>query len=169
MKHHPIPEGMPFSYIVEDLAALSPVVGRMFGCYSIYIGEKIVLVVRDRESAPADNGVWIATSAQHHESLSQDLATMRSIELFGPGPTGWQVLPVDSDDFEQDVEKVCKMILRGDERVGKIPAKKKKSKTKIAAAKKVTTAKKEIKLKSNIKSKKTSKKQVKSAYRRKAK
>ena len=47
----------------------------------------------------------------------------------GKGETGWQMIHEDADDFEEAVTRVCRMILKGDERVGKIPkARKKKSK-----------------------------------------
>ncbi|MBA3706177.1 MAG: hypothetical protein H0W84_09845 [Bacteroidetes bacterium] len=46
---------------------------------------------------------------------------MRSIKIFGPGTSGWQILPVDADDFETSVNRVCELILKGDVRIGKIP------------------------------------------------
>ncbi len=120
-----IPPNLPFSFVLDDLAELNPVVGRMFGCFSIYVGAKIVLILRSAREPEEDNGVWIATTMEHHESLRKDLKSMRDILIFGPGPTGWQVLPENSDSFEEDVNKVCQLILKGDVRVGKIPAKKK--------------------------------------------
>lgn len=125
MQNEDLPKGMPFTFVLDDLASLDPVVGRMFGCFSIYVGQKIMLILRDGRQPEADNGIWIATTAEHHQSLLKDLPSMRSIEVFGPGPTGWQVLPVESDEFERDSETVCRLILQGDPRIGKIPAKKK--------------------------------------------
>lgn len=46
---------------------------------------------------------------------------MRSIKIFGPGPTGWQVLPADAGDFEESVLRACEMVLADDPRIGKIP------------------------------------------------
>lgn len=40
---------------------------------------------------------------------------------FGPGPTGWQVLPVNSDDFEESVIKACQLVIKRDPRIGKVP------------------------------------------------
>lgn len=121
---------IPFDFVLEELAELNPIVGRMFGSFSIYIDGKIIFILRDRESFPEDNGVWIATTAEHHETLRKDLPTIRSIAIFGPGPTGWQIIPFESDDFDRDVLKACQLVRRGDPRIGKIPArKKKKSKT----------------------------------------
>ena len=108
----------------------------MFGCTSVYIDEKIVFILREKSDAHArDNGVWFATTAEHHESLKREFPSLRSLELFGPGPTGWQVLPSDSDDFEAAALKACKLVLKGDERIGKIPNRKtpRRSKTKTAS------------------------------------
>ena len=126
--------GMPFDFVVEALETVDPIIGRMFGCFSIYVGGKIVLILRDRKDSPQDNGVWIATTAEHHSSLGAELPSMRSIEIFGPGPTGWQVIPTESDSFDQEVLHVCRLIKRGDIRVGKIPKLKRKKKPKKSVA-----------------------------------
>jgi hypothetical protein len=55
----------------------------MFGCTAIYVGEKIALILRQKPSYERDNGVWLATTREHHESLRQDFPNMRSIALLG--------------------------------------------------------------------------------------
>lgn len=135
-------QNIPFDFVIDELESMNPVVGRMFGCFSIYIDDKIIFILRERESSPEDNGVMIATTAEHHDSLQKDLPSMRSIAMFGPGPTGWQVIPFESDDFDRDVLRACALVRRGDPRIGKIPARKpKKSKatTKNVAKKKIKT------------------------------
>ena len=112
---------MPFEFVLECLYSKSPVVKPMFGCHAVYIDEKIMFILRDREDVPEDNGVWIATTKEHHESLKKDFPSMRSISVLGSGVTGWQVLPVTSDDFEESVVKACEFVLKGDFRIGKIP------------------------------------------------
>jgi hypothetical protein len=99
----------------------------MFGCHAIYIGDKIVLMMRNKENGNADNGVWLATSAEHHESLRLIVPSMRPVRLLG-AVSNWQNIPVTADDFEESVGKVCDLILKNDPRIGKIP-KAKKSKT----------------------------------------
>src|SRR6185503_16257875 len=115
----------PFEFVLDDLAPLEPYTRPMFGCTSVYVGEKIVLVLRDKESSPRDNGLWLATTPEHHESLRRDFPKMRSIELFGSGETGWQVLGVDDVEFEEMALKACELIKQGDARIGKTPKKKK--------------------------------------------
>ncbi len=93
----------------------------MFGCHAIYIGNKIVLILRNKDKDQYDNGVWLATTQEHHISLKKNFPIMRSIQLFGAGTSAWQNLPSDANEFEESVMTVCDMILKNDPRIGKIP------------------------------------------------
>jgi hypothetical protein len=116
-----IKKPIPFDFVLENLHSLDPVVKPMFGCHSVYVGNKIMLALRDKDDE--DSGVWIGTTKEHHTSLQKDFPNMRSIKLFGPGTSGWQLLPKDADDFETSVNDLCRLILRNDQRIGKIPKK----------------------------------------------
>lgn len=118
---------IPFDFVLDELHTLDPLVRAMFGCYAVYIKDKIVLVLRNRKEHPDDNGVWLATSREHHESLRKNFGCMRTIRLLGNHESNWQNLPIDdADTFEEDVLKACKLILRGDARIGTIPKRKNK-------------------------------------------
>ncbi|MBI3481682.1 MAG: hypothetical protein HY015_01670 [Bacteroidetes bacterium] len=117
---------IPFEFVLEELDRIHPRVKPMFGCYAIYAGEKIVLILRNRKDFTDDNGVWLATMQEHHQSLKKEFPCMRSIGLFGKIETVWQNIPVDADDFEELVIKACGLIIKGDLRIGKIPKQKKK-------------------------------------------
>jgi hypothetical protein len=119
-------KAIPFDFVLEKLDPLSPWTRPMFGCHAIYVGEKIVGVLRKKGNNKRDNGVWIATSANYHDSLKRDFPSMRSIEIFGRTSSTWQILPEDADDFEESVMTFCEFILKGDERIGKLPTKKTK-------------------------------------------
>jgi hypothetical protein len=110
-----------FDFVLEELFSIEPTVRPMFGCHAIYVRGKIVLMLRNKETYQYDNGVWIATTRDHHASLRKDFPAMRTIRLFGGLESEWQNLPADSDDFEADVMKVCQLILKADARIGKIP------------------------------------------------
>ena len=114
---------MPFEFVLEALLPVEPEVKQMFGCHAIYVGDQIITILRDRPSHTEDNGVWIATELEHHESLQHDFPSMRSISVFGPGTTTWQILPLDSDDFEESAVRMCELVLKGDNRIGRIPKK----------------------------------------------
>lgn len=130
MKKNAPKKAIPFDFVLSEIESLMPYTKPMFGAHGVYIDDKIVFILRDRDSSPEDNGVWIATTEEHHKSLKKDLPIMRSIAVFGPGPTGWQVLPSESDDFEDCVIKACAFVLRKDPRIGKIPKTKLKKKNK---------------------------------------
>ena|ERR1700722_12261985 len=121
---------IPFDFVLDRLSPLNPRINHMFGSYGVYVGEKIVFILRDRESHTECNGIWLATSHEHHKSLKKDFPSMTSVWVLsdGKGETGWQMLPYDSDDFEPSAIKACEFVLRGDERIGKIPKPKKKKK-----------------------------------------
>lgn len=112
---------VPHAFVLEALAAMSPRTRSMFGCVAVYVGQKIVLFLRDKGKPPADDGVWLGTNAEHHESLRREFPNMRSIQLFGLPATHWQVLPVDAPDFEESALRACELILARDPRIGKIP------------------------------------------------
>ena len=111
----------PHEFVLEALAALSPRTHAMFGCLAVYVEDKIVLVLRDKRDGTADDGVWLATTKEHHESLRRELPSMRSIQALGKEVTGWQVLPAVAPDFEEAAIRACELILAGDPRIGKVP------------------------------------------------
>ena len=115
---------VPYEFVVEALTPLAPRVTRFFSGFAIYIGPKFVLILHERAEHPADSGVWLATSAEHHESLRGEFPNMRSVQLFGTPVTSWQVLPVDAPDFEESAVHACELIAARDPRIGKIPKKK---------------------------------------------
>lgn len=110
--------------VLEHLEPLSPVTKPFFGCTAVYVADKIVLILRNKIDEPGSNGVWLATTYEHHESLQRDFPSMRSIGVLGPGTTGWQLLHVGDADFEESVTRACDLILSGDPRIGKVPKRK---------------------------------------------
>jgi hypothetical protein len=125
--------GPPFPFVLDELAELSPVTRPMFGAVAVYRDDLIVLILRDRESYPFDNGVWLATTPEHHESLQSEFPDMRSIALLTESPprlkglpvTGWQNLPSASPLFEEMVMRACELVRRRDPRIGKLPKRRK--------------------------------------------
>ncbi len=118
VERHPV---VPHEFVLDALASLAPTTRRMFGCLAVYVEDRIVLILRDREDSQADNGVWLATSPGHHAGLQRLLPQMRSIQVFGRGVTHWQVIPSDAPDFERAALAACALIVAGDPRIGKVP------------------------------------------------
>jgi hypothetical protein len=111
---------VPFAFVLEAIQHLSPYTRPMFGCTAVYVREKIVLILRDKPGG-RDNGVWLATTVEHHESLRRVFPNMKSIGVLGEGVTGWQSLPVEAPDFEESALRACELVAAGDPRIGKIP------------------------------------------------
>jgi len=152
-------KAVPHEFVLDAIAQLSPRTHPMFGCLAVYVEDKIVLVLRDKVlrdkgEKTADNGVWLATTQEHHQSLRLEFPNMRSIQVLGKKVTGWQVLPADAPDFEAAALRACELIVARDPRIGKVPgsrvpasrAKKtrkssKRAKTKRAKTKRAKTTK----------------------------
>ena len=112
---------LPFDFVVDHLFTKDPVIKPMFGCYGVYVGKKIVLVLRKRKDHPSINGVWIATKREHHKGLKNFFPSMKSITVLGKGVTNWQVISEKAPDFESSALTACELILKDDPRIGTIP------------------------------------------------
>ncbi len=126
-------KSVPFEFVLDALSELEPVTRPMFGCLAIYVGPKIVLILRDKAADKAvqgpDNGVWLATTLEHHESLRREFPNMRSIGVLGKAVTGWQILPSGAPDFEESALRACELVIARDPRIGKIPKSKPRKKS----------------------------------------
>jgi hypothetical protein len=137
---------VPHEFVLDALESVNPVTKPMFGCLAVYVKEKVVLILRDHRDHPADNGVWLATSAEHHDSLRREFPRMRSIQMFDMPVTNWQILPADATDFEESALHACELVLARDPRIGRVPARRSVSRktrraTKTRTVKKTRTAK----------------------------
>ena len=110
---------VPHEFALDAIAPLLPWSRPMFGCLAVYVEDKIVLILRHKRDQTADNGVWLATTEEYHESLRREFPNMRSIKVFGKEVTGWQVLPADAPDFEEAVLRACELVVARDARIGK--------------------------------------------------
>lgn len=118
---------MPFAFVMDYLDPISPTVRQMFGTYSVYAEGKIYLATRLRDKGPEDNGIWIGTEMEHHESLRAEfpaLTPLNSIPI-----KKWLLLSNKHEDFEVVARELCLLIVAEDTRLGVVPkVKKKKSK-----------------------------------------
>ena len=120
-----------FAFVVEELED-SPLAPRlrtrqMFGSLAIYVDEKIVFILRRKQNPKTlrDDGIWIATMPEHNPSLKRDFPSLRPIELFADrGQTGfsaWLNLPEHEERFEEEALQVCRLVIAGDPRIGRVP------------------------------------------------
>jgi hypothetical protein len=131
----------PFSFVLDELAesVASPRIRTrsMFGSLAVYVDEKIVFMLR-RKQTPAtlrDDGIWVASLPEFGASLRREFPSLRPIELFESygkdAFTGWWNLPEHEEGFEGTALELCRLVTKGDPRIGKVPkgrkSKKKKS------------------------------------------
>ena len=90
----------------------------------IYLGKRIMLILRKRGNEQELNGIWLATVKKHHESLKADIPGFGGFTVKGYEHEGnWLFLRDDYDDFEEAALKACELISHGDPRVGRETAK----------------------------------------------
>jgi len=114
-------KSIPHEFVLDALAPLAPRTRPLFGCLAVYVGNKIVLALRDKPTETSSNGVWLATTKGHHQSLQREFPHMQSIPVLGAGITGWQILPAHAPGFEEAALHACELIAAGDPRIGKVP------------------------------------------------
>ena len=124
-------KGPKFPFVLEELQE-SPLASRvctraMFGSHAVYVDRKIIFILRQKDDPKTrrDNGIWVATQPEHNESLLRDFPALRPIELFAArgrkGFYGWLNLPDSGDGFEETALALCRLVIAGDPRIGKIP------------------------------------------------
>ncbi len=138
---------VPHEFVLDALESVNPVTKPMFGCLAVYVKEKVVLILRDHRDHPADNGVWLATAPEYHDSLRREFPHMRSIQMFRTPMTSWQILPADVTDFEESALHACELVLARDPRIGRVPGRRRVSQkarkaTKAPTVKQARTVKK---------------------------
>lgn len=103
---------------------MNPEVRRMFSGFSVYIGDRIVCMLRDHVKSPRDNGVWLVLSEgtdPADRTLRREFPSLRKIELLGGAIGHWLLIPSDGPDFETEAMRVCDLLLRRDPRLGRVP------------------------------------------------
>ena len=114
----------PHAFVLEALAPLNPEVRRMFSGFAVYLGDRIVCMLRDHNKSPRDNGVWLVLSDTTNPAdpdLRREFPSIRSIDLLGNKIRHWLLIPSDSPDFETEALHACDLLLHHDPRLGRIP------------------------------------------------
>ncbi len=114
----------PYPFILEALASLEPEVRPMFSGFAIYVGDKIVLILRDSAKYPEDNGAWVVFSETANLAdarIRRDFPSLRLIGLLGGKIGHWRLIPADSPAFESEALHACELLLKHDPRLGRVP------------------------------------------------
>ena len=123
-KKKPPRQKPPHPFVLEALAPLNPEVRRMFSGFAVYVGDRIVCMLRDHQKSPRDNGVWLVLSdsiSPADPELRREFPSLRSIDLLGDKIRHWLLIPSDSSGFEKEALHACDLLLHHDPRLGRIP------------------------------------------------
>jgi len=114
----------PHEFVLEALMPLKPEVRRMFSGFGVYVGDRIVFMLRDHEKSPRDNGVWLVLSDgtdPEDPGLRREFLSLRLIELLRNKIGHWLLIPSDSPNFETEALHACDLLLHRDPRLGRVP------------------------------------------------
>jgi hypothetical protein len=114
----------PHGFVLEALAPLNPEVRRMFSGFAVYLGDRIVCMLRDHQKSPRDNGVWLVLSESTDpgdRAFRREFPSIRSIELLGDKISHWLLIPSDGNGFEAEALHACDLLLHHDPRIGRVP------------------------------------------------
>jgi hypothetical protein len=96
----------------------------MFSGFAVYLGDKIVLMLRDSLKHPEDNGVWLVFSETANladPGIRRDFPSIRLIGLLGGKIGHWRLIPADSPTFETEALHACELLIKHDARFGRVP------------------------------------------------
>lgn len=114
----------PFEFVLDELLPIRPVIKQMFGFGYIFVGDKLMLLLRNRVNQTRFNGVWVATTEEHFKSLQKEFP-ISPAWLVSFAKKQWLLIPLNAEDFEEYSLKACELILRGDVRLGRLSTPKK--------------------------------------------
>ena len=91
-----------------------PAIKRAFGFTYVYLGERLLLSLRQCERQLRFNGVWLHTEAEHVGSLRGEfpLLPRRCVWKSKRSGSGWVVIAPGLEGFEEYAFKACELILR---------------------------------------------------------
>ena len=110
----------PFPFVLDEVAALRPRLKRMFGFTHVYLDEKLLFSLRDSPKQPATNGIWIYTTVEDVDSLAREFPELPRRQLWRSGRNAWVVLASRLAVFEEYAFKLCELVLKGDQRIGRV-------------------------------------------------
>ena len=111
--------------MLDELIPIRPAIKQAFGFTYVYLDQKLLLSLRESVKQPHYNGVWVYTQAEHIESLRREfpLLPRRCFWKSRKSGSGWVILASRLEDFEEYAFKACELILRGDQRIGRVSRK----------------------------------------------
>jgi hypothetical protein len=125
---------IPHAFVLDELAEQDPRTRPMFGCLSVYVGDLIVFILRDRGAGDPDDGVWIGFAPEREAEVRARFPRLQNIEVFEGKVSGWLKLSARDPEFEDDVLDACALVRQKSPLLGKLPGAKKRAASKRRAS-----------------------------------
>ena len=110
---------IPYQFLLNELYPLKTTIKKRLGGYFIYVDERLILFLRDGESQPEFNGVFVATTPEYFQEMKHELhASKMTFDLDG-STDSWIFISEDLPNFEPIVSKACTLIKANDHRLGR--------------------------------------------------
>lgn len=110
----------PFPFVLEELAPVRPTIKSMFGFTHVYLADRLLCSLRDSSKQTGTNGLWLYTTTDQVESLAREFPGLSRRQLWRSGKNAWIVLASRLENFEEYAFRACELILRGDQRIGRV-------------------------------------------------
>ena len=115
---------IPFAFVLDNLSSREVIIKPMFGCYGLYMSNKMYFLLRNRTDKKNLNGIWLAVaSTDDYNSLKVELPSINQDKVLIAGSKSnnkWLLLSVFDEHFEELANNACTMILSNDDRLGRI-------------------------------------------------
>ena len=111
---------VPFPFVLDELESLRPTVKKVFGFTHVYLGEKLLFSLRDATTQRGTNGMWLYTTTDQADSLAAEFPELPRRQIWRSGKKAWVILASRLGDFEENAFRACELILRGDQRIGRL-------------------------------------------------
>jgi hypothetical protein len=119
----------PFQFVLDELAFLRPEVKSMFGFTYVYLDDTLLLLLRERLNQTHFNGIWLATTTAHLQSLRKEFPCLPARCVWTSGESASVFLPSHIEEFETYAMRACEIIAGGDRRIGRVSGRRERSKT----------------------------------------
>ena len=96
----------------------------MFGTTTLFSGEKVLLALWKKEENRTDNGIWVATKAEHHAALKTMIPELQAINVYKIKT--WLLLHEDEELFEERLVQIADLIKSKSPLIGNVSKAKKK-------------------------------------------
>lgn len=111
---------IPFPFIIDELQPLRPTLRSVFGFTHVYLEDRLLFSLRDATTQTGSNGMWLYTTTEHADTLAREFPDLPRRQIWRSGKKAWIILASRLEDFEKHAFKACELILRGDQRIGRL-------------------------------------------------